>query len=134
MIDAHHTEGEADLGPVLVISPTGMLVGIFWGTRFDICEAIDEITDPNECKFRRCGPGGIQLGCFQGEQEISLPVYSQAIESAPEGEHIEVRLEGFSDSAIDWLDTNEVEWLPVVPPGYMYSAGVGLTKTGTDWN
>ena len=134
MIAVHHTESDADLDPILVISPTGMLVGVFWGTRFDICEAIDEITDPNGCKFRRCGPGGIQLGCFHGEQEISLPVYSKAIESASESEPIEVRLEGFSDSSVDWLDTNDVEWLPVVPPGYMYSAGVGLTKTGTDWN
>ena len=133
MIDAHHTEGEADLGPVLVISPTGMLVGIFWGTRFDICEAIDEITDPNECKFRRCGPGGIQLGCFQGEQEISLPVYNKAIESAPEGEHIEVRLEGFSDSAIDSTRTMR-NGCRSCHQATCTPGGVGLTKVDSDWN
>ena len=134
MIDVHQPHQDAEFGPVVVSSAAGMPVGVFWGTRFEICEAIDEITDPNGCKYRICPTGGIHLGCFHGEEELTVAAYNEAQASTFDDDSLEMRFEGVSHSALEWLGESDSQWLPIVPAGYQYLAGGGLTKIDTEWN
>ena len=142
MIDRFNDIGsvdDEDLGVLVVRSSTGQLVGVYWGSRYDICNAVDEVTDPNECEFQMCEPGGILFSCFLGDEEISVQEYSQQADAVIDADDDlsadipDIAFEGFCDNSLD-IFSNDGPWHPLVPSGYRYIAGFGLQKIESEWN
>lgn len=135
MINAENSIDDND-SAILVMSPaTGMLVGVYWGARLDVCHSVDEFVDPNECRYCHCNAGGIRLGCFVGEEEISLKQYRKKNdEESVSDESSDVDLVALSDNLFHQLSSDDDVWKPLVPPGYVYVAGVGITKDDAEWN
>lgn len=134
------TEDEA-FDVLAVRASTGRLVGVYWGSREEICDAVDEVTDPNECECQACEPGGMQFGCFLDGEEISVQEFAkqeQAAMAADEDddediEMPEISFEGLSQRSFD-IFSADYPWHPLVPRGYQYIAGFGLQKIASEWN